>query len=286
MKNLKTNLITSSLMALALMTTSAHADLIIEQDTSEPIKQATTKATKKVVHVGTPAATTKFKGFGDNVSLRTALEQVVPADWQVVQAQSSKPINVMASVTYNEKGDKGWEQVVPTIVDNSTKVTYDWDKKTVYLNAGDIKSALVTYENSEVKPKKATGKKAAKKHVAKKAKSNKTAKTTQTNGSWNLQSGITLKDNLIAWGQKAGYKVIWDQGAPNYMINAPVSIKGQFIGEDGALSQIIHSYKDEPRPLRVTVKEGNKVVYVQPWVKYPELQDIRPDVTDVIKANY
>ena len=84
MKKFKQTIITSLLASASLlMASNASADLIIEKD--QTIKPTVKVSKSKVHNIGTKTATAKFNGFGDNVSLRTALEQVVPEDWQVVQ---------------------------------------------------------------------------------------------------------------------------------------------------------------------------------------------------------
>lgn len=284
MKKFKQTIITSLLASASLlMASNASADLIIEKD--QTIKPTVKVSKSKVHNIGTKTATAKFNGFGDNVSLRTALEQVVPEDWQVVQSKTSAPIDVMKPVSYSEKGEKTWDEVLPTLVDKNTTITYDWSKKSVYLANGNVKSALVTYKTGDVEKTEAKDQAPAKKVTKKvhKAKTTKAvAKKEQTAaGTWTLNPGVTLRDNLAQWATKAGYKLVWDQQAPNYMINAKATFSGEFLGEDGALSQVIHNYKDEPRSLKVSVKDGNKVIYVQPRIALnpemvaPSLKDMR-----------
>lgn len=78
---------------------------------------------------------------------------------------------------------------------------------------------------------------------------------------WTGKDGSTLRESIEAWGQKAGWRVIWDKGAEDidYPLLAPVRFQGTF---DEAASAFIKLYEKAKKPLLVDIQATQKLIYV------------------------
>ena len=83
------------------------------------------------------------------------------------------------------------------------------------------------------------------------------------NQSWDLNSEKTLKQNVVAWGKQAGYKVEWV--GEDYNVDRAMTIFGEFDGEDGPIKQLSVDYGPDSRlqkPLSFVFYQ-NKVLVVE-----------------------
>lgn len=76
---------------------------------------------------------------------------------------------------------------------------------------------------------------------------------------WVGDEGSTLRESIEAWGKKAGWRVIWEKGADDYPLLAPVRFQGAF---DEAASAFIKLYEKAKKPLLVDIQATQKLIYV------------------------
>lgn len=63
--------------------------------------------------------------------------------------------------------------------------------------------------------------------------------------SWTLSSTKSLKENVMQWGETAGYKVVWN--GEDYPVDQNRSLSGEFDSENGPIRQLSLDYGPESR---------------------------------------
>lgn len=93
--------------------------------------------------------------------------------------------------------------------------------------------------------------------------------------SWIMDTSKSLKENVESWGEKAGYKVVWN-GA-DYGIDVPRTLHGEFDSNDGPIKQLALDYGPDSRvqsPLAFELYQNNILV----------VEDFRYEQRDYSKA--
>ncbi len=75
---------------------------------------------------------------------------------------------------------------------------------------------------------------------------------------WTVRKGAMLSEVLIAWGEDAGFNVVWSSSY-DYIIQADVRIRGTF---PEAAGQVIESYANANPPLSADFHLANRVLVV------------------------
>lgn len=286
MKKLSLALLTT---ALGLSSTMATAQVFIDDHSgasSEAIEKVNTESQKvqKVVkksvakkgltnkvsttdfqqkistfnHIGNKTSTEKIQGFVNEISIREALENIVPEAWQ---------IKVNEKVDLNKKinfaGGETWNDTIERIGKDNFSATFNWDTKelkivptTTQYKAHTITSTQFAKNHNAVKAA----------HLNKATKGVKSlAKNTETKvaqpKTWLLSKNLTLKENIEVWAKKAGWTVSWK--APDYNVIANATLNGDIDSENGPIISILKLYEDANLPLKVDIMGGNKVIGVE-----------------------
>lgn len=82
---------------------------------------------------------------------------------------------------------------------------------------------------------------------------------TQSINSWALSPSKSLKENLSAWGNLAGWKVIWRVKDTDFRITHGATINGSFTE---AMDQLIAAYEDGSVPISANMYEANHVIEI------------------------
>lgn len=190
-----------------------------------------------------------------------AISQVLPSGWQVFQ-EGEIPYNRLVSW---DGRNKSWAAVLNSLLNavsdkNSTiGATIDWDTREILLEArkGSVKPSqfLVASEKQHAK----------------------------TGPVFRLQPGMNLSDNLIEWGKKEGWKVLWLANV-DYEVSTSRIYQGGFADEGGAVDQLISEYFNARIPLVAEFNANRKVVTVrsanQAYSTEPSVGNIAPAVSD------
>jgi len=83
--------------------------------------------------------------------------------------------------------------------------------------------------------------------------------------SWTLSSDKSLKENVIAWGKVAGYKVVWN--GEDYPVDETRGLSGEFDGDNGPIKQLASDYGPKSRvqqPLAFQFFQ-NRTLVVDDW---------------------
>lgn len=237
---------------------------------------STTDLQKKVStfnHVGKKTSVEKIQGFVNDISIKEAIENIVPEDWKV---RVNEKVNLDKRVNF--AGGETWNDTLERIGKDNFSATFNWDKKELNIipNETHYKAHTVTSTENEGKKFKSISNgdynsmfkhKAAAKVVVKPVE-NKTIKSTSSMdkkvvkaGSWLLSKELTLKENIETWAKKAGWTVFWK--APDYRVVADATLTGEIDSENGPIISILKLYEDANLPLKVTIMGGNKVIGVE-----------------------
>lgn len=237
------------LLALAVSAVSvAHAGFAVE-DGSAPGARAgshstmsDTLASPGVTQLG--AAATKqplVKGMARDVSLLTALKQVVPSGWA---GKKVGGIDENRLVSW-QGGNRSWVEVLHELaVTYGFSATVDWGKMEVTVAPAGWVGSSWKDEANVVAPVN---------EGAAKAEPEK-AKT------WVLKTDKTLKENLEQWAKEEGWSVSW--GGVDYPVSVEVALTGKWDDENGPIGQLAQAYRSAEQPLNFTFY-SNKVLRVE-----------------------
>lgn len=177
------------------------------------------------------------RGMAKDVSLITALKQIVPPGWRAKRAGG---LDVNQMVSWKGTG-KPWVDVLQDIAAaNRFNALVDWVKQEVTVAPVSLQSArdglrpagVVSPAVAPMGPKV-----------------------------WTLNTSMTLRENIEAWAKESGWSVSW--AAVDYPVTSKVSLIGAI--DDpvaGPLTQLAKAYETAEQPLTFTFYT-NKVVRVE-----------------------
>lgn len=79
---------------------------------------------------------------------------------------------------------------------------------------------------------------------------------------WRLEAGKSLRDNLVAWGDIAGWKIDMSQTDVNYPTDHEAKLIGRFEGRDGVVDRLLKATHVRTTPLNGHFYNANHVVVV------------------------
>lgn len=164
-----------------------------------------------------------LSGFGRDLKLSDALEQIVPAGWHAFLKEDMAARGGVVGV--NWKGGRRWVEVLDILANNQKlAIDVNWPKKHLYI--GEMKAGDAN------KPKQSLV--------------------------WTLTPGRTVGKELEAWGEIAGWKVIW-----NLQKDWSVPAASEFIGEfRAAAASVIKTLASNGALISAEFFEGNKTMVV------------------------
>ncbi len=196
-----------------------------------------------VRNIGVPAAQQPVvKGFAKEISLLTALKQIVPQGWKAKKVGS---IDIKMPVSWKGEG-RAWTDVLQTMaIAHGISATLDWEKKELTVAAAEVASpAAGEMPSAPAAPVVSAPAQAA--VAGPKA--------------WLLTPDLTLKENVMAWAKTAGWEVSW--GAVDYPVVTQVTLTGELDAEDGPIHQLALAYSKAEQPLTFSFWT-NKVIRVE-----------------------
>lgn len=101
------------------------------------------------------------------------------------------------------------------------------------------------------------------------------------NNVWVLKEGLSLRENLIAWGKVAGWDVDWADTLIDYPIDHSATLVGQFYGKGGVVDRVLAATAERENPLVGNFFKGNHVVVITNAGYNPE-KPSRPQVDEDI----
>lgn len=176
-------------------------------------------------------------GMARDVTLLTALKQIVPQGWRAKRAGG---LDLNRLVSWRGEG-KSWVDVMQGIaVSNNFSAMIDWDTREV-----TVAPALFVPTGNGLRPST----------VVVSAAAGPVAKT------WEMVPTLTLRENIESWAKAAGWNVSW--GAVDYPVTSRISLTGVFEDETaGPFNQLAKAYEKAEQPLTFTFYT-NKVLRVE-----------------------
>lgn len=227
----------------------------------------------RLVQVGAPAPGPALQGWGDEVPLALALEQILPKGW------SLEPAGVDTARAVSWRGGRSWHAILGDLAyGHRFDARIDWVQQRVTLGpAGSLapsagphvatarkeKEAAEPTDEEPLAPVQAVRRDpppvlrpTAPPPVVVPVVIAPPAPTT-----WTLDPTKTLRQNVEAWAKKAGWnRVVWE-GA-DYPVWAAASFTGQFDAENGPLAQLMAGYDKSDQPLLARLSRLDKVVSI------------------------
>lgn len=255
----------------------------------------------KLVQIGQPSGDlAPLKGFAKDLPLITVMRQITPNGWVVKKNDNpDHPLDTQKPVSW--QGGKTWVDTLGDVAQNNQlNILVNWDKKEITLapvkpNVDAIKAAVASNNSNssagvfELNP----GDKSvevthgasqqavppvavapATVHVepqpVKEVKLVATPVPTdpiKPVPTWSEDGTKTLKENVMAWGRQAGYKVVWDESnTPDYPVDTRV-LSGEFTSNTGPIRQLAEDYGPQSSvkaPLSFAFYQNNTLV-VTKW---------------------
>lgn len=76
---------------------------------------------------------------------------------------------------------------------------------------------------------------------------------------WTLTTGVTIKENLEAWAEKAQWRVIWPKTLKTWIVPNEMSFTGSFAD---AAEKVILTLAENGALVRIRTFEGNKTIVI------------------------
>lgn len=292
-------------MALTLVAGSAQATFKVESDPkTQRISRASVPSKGGLVQLGSPKKTQPVvKGFAKEITLVTALKQIVPNGWHAKRAGG---LDVSQLVSWRGEG-RDWTEVLQNLaVDNGFLATLDWDKNELTVAPATMKAAAplaeITNRQRVVALASASAPAASARVVAPVGTSaapgailspapgaramapsaapvaaivQPAPKPAVAVKTWTLKPELTLRENIEAWAKKGGYEVSW--AAVNYPVAHSVTLAGELDAEGGPLHQLVEGYRTAEQPIAVSFWSNNVIRVENASYKQLPLKDETPN---------
>lgn len=204
-----------------------------------------------------------LKGFANNLPLLTVMKQITPNGWIVKKNdQNSNKLDIKQPISW--EGGKNWLETLIIIANNyGINVVVNWDEKTITLSnvpKVEIKKAIFELEDNTTQDVKTSS--SDMESSTQKLKE----EIKNENITWELSSTKSLKENVAAWAEKAGYRLVWT-GEDYSVIDSTMSAIN-FEGENGIIKQLSIDYGPNSRaqnPLSFQFYQ-NKTLVVENWL--------------------
>jgi len=227
----------------------------------------------------------KLKGFASDLPLITVMKQITPNGWVVKKSDSEdNPLNVQKNISweggktwieilediaynYNLNFLINWRDKTVTISNSTTVISNNLNnkekdfsktpktsKKAIFQLAGTEETEINTKSDSKLTK---TGKSEQKLTKAEKLEQaiqlikqlveqeQPVQQEQPAKIEWDLDPSKTLKENVIAWGEKAGYRVVWN--GEDYSVIDKRTLTGEFDSDNGPIKQLAIDYGPESR---------------------------------------
>jgi hypothetical protein len=220
-----------------------------------------------------PSNKKPLKGFAKDLPLITVMKQITPNGWIVKKSDTEgNKVDIQKPVSW--EGGSTWVETLSAVAKtNNINALVNWDEKIITLSNATVvatkpKKSVFELETAETTPAKVTD-------IAVGASELPTVETTPVKAktlpavkapvavvvaapvevpvvkhvavqtTWNLIASKSLKENVIAWGEKSGYRVVWT--GDDYGVVESKIVAGEFDSENGPIKQLSVDYGPESR---------------------------------------
>lgn len=240
-----------------------------------------------VTETGIAPSVLQSGGWANGMPISLALRQVVPSDFKL------RENDVLGANLVSWSGDRAWPVVLNELAARNNFVAHiDWTRREVSLapsmrvpfaaqapRAMSSNQVVVERQTSVVSVAEApmitnqySKDSAYRPTIIKSGSVNVSGVSVAPNGAWLLDPKLTLRENIEAWGERAGWRVVWE-GA-DYPIVAKATFTGDFASPAGPVAKLIAAYETSDQPLVANLTTLDRVLYVKN--KYYNQQEVTP----------
>lgn len=185
------------------------------------------EAPSSIHRVSSPVSITGFAaikkevvgGMGRDMPLKNALERITPKTYSLV-------IKNMWDEKVSWQGGVDWTDVLSAIASAANMTVFiDTDKQTVTVQSENSKTDASAQKESEA--------------------------------TWTVKSGATLRETFTNWEGQSGWRVSWD--APELVAEADVTINGKF---ETAVEMVIEALNRSGAGIRAVFYDANRVLRI------------------------
>lgn len=213
----------------------------------------------RLIQVGAPMPGPALEGWARDIPLSLALEQVVPDGWTV------RVRGVDAGTEVSWRGGRSWHAIMGDMAYGYRfDARVDWVNQQVSIGPAGSQAPSVAGSPEPVRKEVSPiVTKEAPAPVVVQAPESAPVPVVPAQPAveqWTLDPQKTLRENIEAWGQRAGWRVVWE-GA-DYPVYAPAGFTGSFDSPEGPLATVIAAYDDSDQPLLARLHRKDKVAHV------------------------
>ena len=226
-----------SLMALPNISVAQSRDVILFGNNSAVVNRG-----GALTQIGTPGGVlTPLKGFAKDLPLVTVLRQITPNGWIVKKAENDN-LNVEMPISW--EGGSSWIETLGKIVNNyPVSANINWNTREITVmsanNSSMNKKMIFELEQRQSSIGLVAG---ASEQPLDRVQAPPAPPPVE---SWTLNSAKSLKENVVEWGKRAGYKVVWS--AEDYPVDEKRVLTGAFDQETGPIRQLSIDYGPSSR---------------------------------------
>jgi Toxin co-regulated pilus biosynthesis protein Q len=269
------NKITIAILSVFFVGTALHSSEAFSQTHSRSNVLSDTRGTEGVLtQIGSPSGVMEpLKGFAKDLPLVAVMRQITPNGWIVKKSDNdNNKLNTEMLVSW--QGGSNWVETLGTLVKSyPVNASVNWDRKEITLMAIEnkvvAKTMIFELEKNNVTKDIASGASEQVKEVIAPV-----APIPVPVASWTLDSKLSLKENVTAWANKSGYRVVWL--GEDYPLDDSRVLSGNFDKEDGPIKQLASDYGPKSRvqhPLSFQFFQNSTLV-VENWkfeqIGYPQ----------------
>ncbi len=228
--------------------------------------------------------TKKLKGFAKDLPIIKVMEQITPSGWMVKKNETAdNKLDINKNVSWS--GGSTWVETLGSIANNyDFNVLVNWESKTITLSNStvakvvekeDSKKNLFVLEGS-VEADKVSVQEAVVTPQTQEAVAQVTnvapvapviaAPAQVAQSSWEMTAGKSLKENVVDWAEKSGYRLVWT--GEDYPVTDARILAGDFDAEEGPIKQLSVDYGPDSRvqtPLSFQFYQ-NRTLVVENWM--------------------
>jgi len=177
---------------------------------------------------------------GSDVPLSTALRTILPKGWH---ADKEHEVDFAMPLSW-ERGEEFTSVLTTIAYKHRLSILISWRSKKIHVRAACENKPLTL-------PRPADSKDATVKPMPSVA--------TDTLNTWFLSTDKTLKENLQAWSQKAGWQVVWKIKDTDFRVTHNTTLKGSFME---AVEQVVTAYENGNTPISANLYDTDRVIEI------------------------
>lgn len=204
------------------------------------------------------------RGTGNFLS---ATKQIAPKGWRIVEKSQPKIKRKAYQIGWEEEGQ--WQDILAKVAEKANGCAFvNWDMKSIIISMNEEAPAFDRADKlnadrlsgqSPIKPVTPIIPASTTPSILAPYKDPEANNLLLTNRHWALEPGKTLRVNLMEWGKKAGWSVLWKVENVDFNVTHRAVITGTFME---AIEIAMKAYKDSKNPIAADSYEEGRVIEI------------------------